>query len=57
MTLTRWQHIKDLQRSVAHIIPELTQTTDVELIALMQVIERAYAHVLIEAGFRGVVDY
>jgi len=57
MTLTRYQHIKDLQKNVNHIIPELTQTTDEDLIALIRAIERAYAHVLIEAGLRGVVDY
>jgi len=57
MTLTRYQHIKDLQKNVNHIIPELTETTDEDLIALIRAIERAYAHVLIEAGLRGVVDY
>jgi hypothetical protein len=55
--LPRNQHIQDLQKTVTRIIPELTQTTDEDILALITDIERVYAHVLIEAGLRGVIEY
>ena len=51
------QHVQDLQKNITHIIPNLTEIPDPELVALVTLIERTYAHVLIEAGFRGVVEY
>lgn len=51
------QNVQELQRNIGHIIPTLTEISDPELLALVQAIERAYAHILIEAGLRGVVEY
>lgn len=51
------QNVLELQRNIGHVIPALTEIPDTELLALVQAVERAYAHILIEAGLRGVVEY
>jgi hypothetical protein len=52
MPPTRMQHIQDLQKSLDHLFPLLTQMDDYELGTLLKAMNRSYNHILVETGYR-----
>jgi hypothetical protein len=57
MTVPVGLRVQELEFTLKQIIPNITEVNDVDMLRLVEAIERAYAHVLIEAAFRGVVEY
>ena len=56
MPHTHIQRIQDLQKSLEHIPPILTQLNDYELNVLLSVMHRSYNHILIETGLRNPIS-